>query len=283
MEIFLSYAHANEDLALQLRDIMTRGGHTVWTDHLIITGLDWRNVLENEIIKSSAVALAMSSDWIASNMCQWEFITAVEEGKYIIPVLLEHPNYMQPRYTRLEYADFTHGFGNDTEVDKFLEDLYQIAKTVHISEIADVNKEEYAIQIDKSLNIAVGDVGGQKNTVVNVNGNVNLTIGTLNLISNNPPFPREETEELVNLTEQVDQTFQMVPIEQQAEVIMLVDRTSDVIERVVTRDIQPDVLSEQLDSLMHAAENILRFMPGSGTSTFLFRQLFKQISRLNRL
>jgi len=81
MNIFLSYPRKDKTLATGLKDILYKGGHTVWIDDMLTTGRAWRDQLEAEINKADAIALALTPNWIASPYCQWEFITAVENGK----------------------------------------------------------------------------------------------------------------------------------------------------------------------------------------------------------
>ena len=88
MKIFLSYPRKDTEKAIQLKNALEQGGHVVWMDDELITGRSWREQLETEIKKADAIALALTPNWVASKYCMWEFITAAENGKHIIPVML---------------------------------------------------------------------------------------------------------------------------------------------------------------------------------------------------
>jgi hypothetical protein len=142
MKIFLSYPRKDTAKAHQLQDALVAGGHTVWRDDQLITGQPWRSQLEAEIKAADAIALALTPNWVASPYCNWEFITAAEAGKHIIPVMLvkaELPDTLRP-YQYANLTDFT-----DAAVNKLLADLMRLAQP---ATPPNLDKSAYAAQID---------------------------------------------------------------------------------------------------------------------------------------
>jgi hypothetical protein len=186
MRIFLSYPHKDAALARRLEDALIRGGHVVWRDDQLITGQRWRAQLESELRRSDAVALALTSNWVDSPFCQWEFITAVESGKRVIPVLLEAGIKLPQRISQYQYADLSGGF-HDAAVQKLLDDLLTLAVTVDQTAISGMDKAAYAHQITVYITTITGNdnVVGDGNTVartgdISIGGSVsgqNVIIG----------------------------------------------------------------------------------------------------------
>lgn len=171
MHIFISYPRKDKDKALQLKDILFKGGQVVWIDNQLTTGLAWRQQLEAEIKKSDAIALALTPNWLASPYCQWEFITAVENGKKVIPVLLDAVAPLPDRLGQYQYADFKDGFDDLVKVQKFLDDLVTLAVPVERERIAGMDKAEYAAKIDQEHHGSGHNinVGGTNNKVAGGN------------------------------------------------------------------------------------------------------------------
>ncbi len=107
MELFISYAHADEVRVRQIVDILRAAGHEPWFDEWLLPGQDWQDALTDAIDSCEALLYALSRESIRSEYCQWEFGTAVEMGKPIIPVLLEEEATLPGLLSRYQYADFT--------------------------------------------------------------------------------------------------------------------------------------------------------------------------------
>ncbi|NIT56432.1 MAG: TIR domain-containing protein, partial [Aliifodinibius sp.] len=100
---------------------------------------------------------ALTPNWSASPDCQWEFITAIENGKKVIPVLLEKTS-LPARISKYQYADLSDGF-DEAEVEKLLNDLVTLAQTIDPSITVDMNKAIYTQKIVDRIK-----VDGIKNT-----------------------------------------------------------------------------------------------------------------------
>jgi len=151
MKLFLSYSRKNRSDVDKLAKILQDGGHDVWIDDAIRTGEKWKAALYDAIVDSDGIVLTMSPDWIASRYCQWEFITAVEQNKNVIPVLIKHTDIPE-RISQYQYVDFTGGFEDDDKIERFLDDLVALAVQVDQSAISDMSKAELEQQI------AIGNV-----------------------------------------------------------------------------------------------------------------------------
>lgn len=92
-------------------------------------GAGWQAQLHEAIEQADALVLAITPNWIASPYCQWEFVTGVELGKGIIPVVLEVTD-LPERISSLQYEDFTAGFENSETNEKFLNDLHTMSQTL---------------------------------------------------------------------------------------------------------------------------------------------------------
>jgi hypothetical protein len=174
MKLFLSYPHKDADKAKALGDLLTRSGQTVWFDEQLRTGPRWQDQLTEQIREADAIVLALTPAWLDSPYCQWEFITAAEQGKKVIPVLLANqpdgerlvvPN----RISQYQWADFSMGFDNTTKVQKFLDDVLALAVSLKQSDVSDMNKEALAMKIDEEnkkghqTTISGGQVGAINN------------------------------------------------------------------------------------------------------------------------
>lgn len=171
MRIFISYPHKDKDKTLQLKHALLQGGHKIWMDEQLITGQGWREQLEEQIKQTEAIALALTPNWLASANCQWEFITAVENSKTIIPVLLEKTE-LPARISKYQYADLSDGFDSQ-KVGKLLDDLVTLIQVAHASAAESREKSAYAEQID-------AEIKSRGNNKISIGGNVtgaNVNIG----------------------------------------------------------------------------------------------------------
>ncbi|MCA9885417.1 MAG: toll/interleukin-1 receptor domain-containing protein [Anaerolineae bacterium] len=266
MHIFISYPRKDIDKAHLLKNALFEGGHTVWMDDQLITGQAWREQLENQIKKSDAIALALTPNWSASPYCQWEFVTAVENGKKIIPVLLEKIS-LPDRISRYQYADLSDGF-DDTKVEKLLNDLVTLVQTIEPSVTADMDKSAYAQQIDESIT-----ANGNNNTItragnISINGNVkggNVNIGGSqtfhgNVMINVDQWDAAENDrkQLEELVKQLNIALKTIP-QDDAEVIETL--AQDAINEATKDAPNKRLLDIKGESLKKAAENLLAVSP----------------------
>lgn len=123
MKIFISYAHKDIKLVKRLIPILQQAGHDVWYDSALKAGQSWQQQLEDEIANCDVFVYVMTpnSAWDVSEWCHWEFVTAVEQHKPVLPLLAKSMK-LPVVISRLQYADLTKGFRKNV-IAKLLSDL----------------------------------------------------------------------------------------------------------------------------------------------------------------
>lgn len=284
MHIFLSYPHRNINKAKQLKDLLFKGGYTVWMDGQLRTGQAWHDQLEAEIRQADAIALALTSNWIDSPYCQWEFITAIENGKKIIPVLLEKIS-LPDRISQYQYADFTSGFTDDAKIQKFLDDLLKLAVTIDKDTIANVDKEFYATKIDQENSVGHNiNVIGSENSVAggnidqnrqniriggsvsggNVNiggtqtfhGNVNINYNALSSVPAGSPL-----DDLKSLLKELEVALRKEPADKAEDIELTREYANEIAEEASKESPRKKKLEITGENLMKAAKNLLAVSP----------------------
>lgn len=105
--IFFSYSRDNSDFVLNLAKELREAGAEVWLDQLDISpGSRWDKSIESALEKSSTLLVVLSKSSVASHNVMDEVSYALEEGKTVVPILLEECD-IPFRLRRLQFADFT--------------------------------------------------------------------------------------------------------------------------------------------------------------------------------
>ncbi|NNK72311.1 MAG: toll/interleukin-1 receptor domain-containing protein [Flavobacteriaceae bacterium] len=105
--IFVSYSSKDRPFAMGLTEKLEDMGAQVWIDQRGIgLGTNWDNSIEDALETSNILLLLISSTAAKSGNVQDEVSIAKEEGKQIIPVLIEECE-LPMRWKRMQYADFT--------------------------------------------------------------------------------------------------------------------------------------------------------------------------------
>lgn len=266
MKVFISYPHKDRDKAYALKNILFNGGHTVWIDDQLITGQSWRDQLEAHIKDHDAIALALTPNWIASPYCQWEFITAVENKKKVIPVLLEKTS-LPDRISKYQYADLSDGF-EEAKVEKLLNDLVTLAQTIEPSVTADMDKSAYAQQIDETITVSRDNNTVSRTGNISIGGNVkgvNVNIGGSQTFHGNVVInarqldaSEDDREKLAKLVEQLNDALKSIP-QDDAEVIESL--AQDAINEATKDAPNKRLLEIKSENLKKAAENLLAVSP----------------------
>jgi hypothetical protein len=104
---FLSYSRTNKDFALKLARELKADGLSVWLDQLDIpTGSRWDREVEKALKECEIFMIILTPASINSENVLDEIGYALDNGKRILPVLLE--NCQVPfRLRRFQYVDFT--------------------------------------------------------------------------------------------------------------------------------------------------------------------------------
>ena len=97
VEVFLSYAQADESLCLELEKHLTLLQRqkliTTWHPRRICAGEDWQQVTDRRLQSASVILLLISPDFLASDYCySHEMAGALEreqtKGVRVVPILL---------------------------------------------------------------------------------------------------------------------------------------------------------------------------------------------------
>lgn len=107
LQIFISYARANEEAVRGYQAKLERIGYTVWRDtDALRGGAAWRKQLHQAIQRSDVVLLFLTPSAVSSANVIWEWQTAQMIEKPLLPLLLEAcdvPAELQPvQYHRLD-------------------------------------------------------------------------------------------------------------------------------------------------------------------------------------
>lgn len=111
VSIFISYAHADEDLKIELDKhlkVLKRSGKIeAWNDRELIAGEEWDNVIMSEMSKANVILLLISIDFNASDFI-WdkELVSAMkrhEEGNArVVPIILRKCKWHNLPYAKLQ-------------------------------------------------------------------------------------------------------------------------------------------------------------------------------------
>jgi len=146
--IFFSYSRDNSDFVLNLAKELREAGAKVWLDQLDIKpGTRWDKSIETALKESSTLLVVLSKSSVASHNVMDEVSYALEEGKTVVPVLLEDCE-IPFRLRRLQFADFTtsHKTGKET-LSKAL-NLGDEVKSKLVSESGTSSQEPVAAKPD---------------------------------------------------------------------------------------------------------------------------------------
>ncbi|NNK87159.1 MAG: toll/interleukin-1 receptor domain-containing protein [Flavobacteriaceae bacterium] len=105
--IFVSYSSKDRPFATSLTNKLKELGAEVWIDQDGIgLGTNWDNSIEDALETSNILLLLISSTAVASGNVQDEVSIFKEEGKRIVPIMIEQCE-LPMRWKRMQYADFT--------------------------------------------------------------------------------------------------------------------------------------------------------------------------------
>jgi|GEM_PF-5850206 len=136
-QIFISYSRKEEDIVHQLANVLTDADISVWLDvwH-IATGENWRDAIQRGLDESTLMLLVITPNAMDSKQVANEWHYYLDEGKPIIPILLE-PARIHYQIRSLNYIDF-HGQEFDTAFQLLLKSIAEKAddETLNPQEMA---------------------------------------------------------------------------------------------------------------------------------------------------
>jgi len=113
-QIFISYCHVDIQFALQLKGELERCGYIVWLDTSSIPGGDiWLEQISQGIDEAFAMISIISKNANESKWMRREYLYADEQGKDILPVIIDGSNcpfYMMDRQAVIYSGDFDRFF-----------------------------------------------------------------------------------------------------------------------------------------------------------------------------
>jgi hypothetical protein len=109
--IFISYAHADEDLKKELDKylkVLKRSSKVqVWNDRELIGGQEWDQTIMSELNKANIILLLISVDFNASDFIWDKELTSAmqrhEEGTaHVVPIILRRCEWRNMPYAKLQ-------------------------------------------------------------------------------------------------------------------------------------------------------------------------------------
>ncbi|PTM06621.1 MAG: hypothetical protein DA407_11570 [Bacteroidetes bacterium] len=162
--IFVSYSSRDVEFAKALAEELEKLGSTVWIDqHGIGLGTNWDSSIDEALDSATTLLLLISKPAAKSENVQDEVHIAKEDGKKLIPILIEQCE-LPMRWKRMQYADFT--ASPNIAMEKVLKaldiDLSEISKFVNLkTKLVTVKTESEAI-LDEVLKETEAKINQEK-------------------------------------------------------------------------------------------------------------------------
>jgi hypothetical protein len=168
--IFFSYSRDDTEFVLQLAKNLRQAGANIWLDQLDISpGSRWDKSIQDALTNSKVLLVILSKTSVASDNVLDEVSFALEEGKRVVPVLLENCE-IPFRLRRLQYADFTehHKKGIETLVQALNLNTQVASKLSDAAEQKTVTAPQNEIEVAKKLKEEIESGQNLKPTQENV-------------------------------------------------------------------------------------------------------------------
>lgn len=132
-QIFISYARADESIALQIADDLIGEQFNIWLDQIHIKpGQRWDKTIQNALMESEVMLLILTAGSSGSDNVADEYHYFLQNDKTIIPILagnFEMAN-MPYRLSRFQYIDFREAY--KFALEKLMETLrYNLSSGSH--------------------------------------------------------------------------------------------------------------------------------------------------------
>jgi tetratricopeptide (TPR) repeat protein len=147
---FICYSRKDEDFVLELAKNLKRQGVPIWLDQWDIpSGANWGRTIEKALKESSHLLLILSPSSVDSDDVQSEWLSALEKGKVVVPILYQQcdiPFRLKP----IQYIDFTsRSPDNEEAIQQILNDLekalstpYKTCGTARTKEVAQYIRDQ---------------------------------------------------------------------------------------------------------------------------------------------
>ncbi len=109
-QFFLSYARADQEIALKFARDLKAAGADIWVDQIDIKPSErWDRSVEAGVRDSVGIVLMMSPRSVASENVLDEISVALDAGKQVIPILIQACQ-APLRLARVQFIDATHDY-----------------------------------------------------------------------------------------------------------------------------------------------------------------------------
>jgi hypothetical protein len=162
---FLSYARADQTIALRFADDLIATGASVWVDQYDIhPSQHWDRAVETAVRACQGLIVMLSPRSAASPNVADEVAVAIDDGKAVIPILIE-PCKPPLRMARMQFIDATQDY--QTALAKCLAVLGKAAPTAYVDQApADARSAGVSLppemlrQAELRLTSVIGPVAG---------------------------------------------------------------------------------------------------------------------------
>jgi len=111
--VFLCYARADGEFALELARALKERSVNIWVDQWSIEGSnDWDKSIEHALYECERLLIVLSPASVASEEVRGELRTAFDEGKPVVPVLYKKCK-IHRRLRLIQHFDFTNSRPDD--------------------------------------------------------------------------------------------------------------------------------------------------------------------------
>jgi len=111
VKLFVSYSHEDQEAVNRLITPLRRNGHFLWMDEELHArgGTEWWKEIVKQIMELDAVLLALTDNWVESEVCVAEFEWANQLGRNIVPLKLAdlNPSTLPVDLQPLQIVDYT--------------------------------------------------------------------------------------------------------------------------------------------------------------------------------
>ncbi len=123
--VFISYAHKDgRDLALRLQQDLQLRGFDVWLDRSRLkAGASWSKEIERALQQSDVVPALLSDGSFESEICRAEQRMPLDQGKCVIPILVERAVPRPLHLYTMQYLDFSDDASYAERLERLLEDI----------------------------------------------------------------------------------------------------------------------------------------------------------------
>jgi hypothetical protein len=189
--IFFSYSRVDSSFVLRLAKDLRDAGINIWLDQMDIkAGSHWDSSIEKALHSSKTLIIVLSKTSVASENVMDEVSYALEEGKRVIPILLNECDtpFRLRRLQRIDFTgDYKTGFANLLETIGAKEE----DKSKQIESISDRIKG--TTEIKQQIEITKQSKKGSKKYIVIVAAFIVLSVVVFVLLKNNGN-KKEETK-----------------------------------------------------------------------------------------